>query len=125
MPGVQLGMQLSDFLLARLDGRPHIKPNVSPKTHERYGDLLNKNLAPLLGAKILSKPQPIKISEAFAKAIENGRRDGKGGLSPRTVHHMHRVLYSALDQAERWKMINRNPAALLEKRDVQRSSANR
>ena len=55
MRGVQLGMQLSDFLLAGLDGRPHIKPNVSPKTHERYGDLLNKNLAPLLGAKILSK----------------------------------------------------------------------
>ena len=51
MRGVQLGMQLSDFLLAGLDGRPHIKPNVSPKTHERYRDLLNKNL----GAKILSK----------------------------------------------------------------------
>jgi integrase len=30
---------------------------------------------------------------------------------------MHRVLYSALNQAERWKLINRNPAALLEKRD--------
>jgi integrase len=95
----------------------HIKPNVTPKTHERYGDLLNKNLAPLLGAKILSKLQPIDISEAYGKAIESGRRDGKGGLSPRTVHHMHRVLYSALNQAERWKLINRNPAALLEKRD--------
>jgi integrase len=41
----------------------------------------------------------------------------QGGLSPQTVHHMHRVLFSALDQAERWKMVNRNPAALLEKRD--------
>jgi integrase len=30
---------------------------------------------------------------------------------------MHRVLFSALDQAERWKMVARNPAALLEKRD--------
>jgi integrase len=61
--------------------------------------------------------QPIEISEAYAQALESGRRDGKGGLSPRTVHHMHRVLYSALNQAERWKLINRNPAALLEKRD--------
>ena len=84
----------------------HIKPNVSPRTHERYSDLLNKNLAPLLGAKILSKLQPIDISEAYGKALENGRRDGKGGLSPRTVHHMHRVLYSALGQAERWKLIS-------------------
>ena len=95
----------------------HIKPNVSPRTHERYEQIAIKNIAPLLGAKILSKLQPIDISEAYGKALENGRRDGKGGLSPRSVHHMHRVLYSALNQAERWKLINRNPAALLEKRD--------
>lgn len=95
----------------------HIKPNVSPRTHERYEQIATKNIAPLLGAKILSKLQPIDISEAYGKALENGRRDGKGGLSPRTVHHMHRVLYSALGQAERWRLIARNPAALLEKRD--------
>jgi integrase len=95
----------------------HIKPNVSPRTHERYEQIATKNIAPLLGAKLLSKLQPIDISEAYATALESGRRDGKGGLSPRTVHHMHRVLFSALDQAERWKLIVRNPAALLEKRD--------
>jgi hypothetical protein len=60
---------------------------------------------------------PIDISEAYARVLETGRRDGKGGLLPRTVNHMHRVLYSALNQAERWKIIVRNPAALLEKRD--------
>jgi Phage integrase, N-terminal SAM-like domain len=95
----------------------HIKPNVSPRTHERYQQIATKNVAPLLGAKVLSMLQPIDINEAYAKALEGGRRDGKGGLSPRTVHHMHRVLYSALSQAERWKLISRNPAALLEKRD--------
>jgi Phage integrase, N-terminal SAM-like domain/Arm DNA-binding domain len=95
----------------------HIKPNVSPRTHERYEQIATKNIVPLLGAKILSKLQPIDISEAYANAIESGRRDGKGGLSPRTVHHMHRVLFSALSQAERWKLIGRNPSALLEKRD--------
>ncbi len=95
----------------------HIKPNVSPRTHERYEQIATKNIGPVLGGKLLSKLQPIEISEAYAKALESGRRDGKGGLSPRTVHHMHRVLFSALDQAERWKLIVRNPAALLEKRD--------
>lgn len=95
----------------------HIKPNVSPRTHERYSDLLKKNLAPVIGAKLLSKLQPVEISEAYAKLLESGRRDGKGGLAPRTVHHIHRVLYEALGQAERWKIIARNPAALLEKRD--------
>jgi integrase len=95
----------------------HIKPNVSPRTHERYEQIALKNIAPLLGAKTLSKLTPIEISEAYAAALANGRCDGKGGLSPRTVHHMHRVLFSALDQAERWKIVARNPAAILEKRD--------
>jgi integrase len=95
----------------------HIKPNVSPKTHERYSDLLKKNLAPFLGGRILLKLQPIDISEAYSKILDSGRRDGKGGLSPRSVHHIHRALYSALNQAERWKLIGRNPAALLEKKD--------
>jgi hypothetical protein len=76
----------------------HIKPNVSPRTHERYEQIATKNIGPLIGAKTLSKLQPIDISEAYAKALESGRRAGKGGLSPRTVHHMHRVLYSALNQ---------------------------
>lgn len=95
----------------------HIKPNVSPRTHERYEQIAMKNIAPLIGGKPLLKLKPIEISEAYSSALASGRRDGKGGLSPRTVHHMHRVLFSALDQAERWKMVSRNPAALLEKRD--------
>ena len=107
-------LTLSQFLERWLE---HIRPNVSPRTYERYGQIATKNLDPLLGTKILSKLQPIEISQAYARALQSGRRDGHGGLSPRTVHHMHRVLYSALSQAERWKLIGRNPAALLEKRD--------
>ena len=87
----------------------HIEPNVSPRTHERYSQLLRKNLAPVIGGKLLSKLQPIDISEAYAALVRD--------LSPRTVQHCHRVLFSALSQAERWKLIARNPAALLEKRD--------
>ena len=87
----------------------HVKPNVSARTHERYSQLLMHNLAPLLGGKLLSKLQPIDISEAYAELVK--------ALSPRTVDHCHRALYPALRQAERWKLISRNPAALLEKRD--------
>jgi integrase len=39
-----------------------------------------------------------------------GRRDGSGGLSPRTVGHMHRVIKQALGQAVRWKELTHNPA---------------
>lgn len=94
----------------------HIKPNVSPATHERYTDLCLKNIVPLLGAVTLSKLKSVQISTAYATALASGRRDGKGGLSPRTVHHMHRVLSSALRQAVRWEMLAKNPADL-EKKD--------
>jgi len=90
----------------------HIKPNVSPRTHERYTEIATKNLSPLLGTVILTKLTPIRISAAYATALTSGRRNGKGGLSPRTVHHLHRVLNSALRQAVRWGLLNRNPADL-------------
>jgi integrase len=90
----------------------HIKPNVTPKTHERYTELATRNLVPLIGAVILTKLQSAQVSEAYAKALINGRADGKGGLSARTVHHLHPVLNQALRQAMRWGLLVRNPADL-------------
>lgn len=93
----------------------HIKANVAALTFERYCDLVRKNIVPLLGSAILSKLQMVQVSAAYAKATKSGRRDGKGGLSPRTVHHMHRVLKQALSQAVRWNLIVRNPADIPKK----------
>jgi len=93
---------------------------VSPRSHERYAEIARKNIAPLLGAVILSKLQPAQISNAYAKALASGRRDGKGGLSPRTVHHMHRVLKQALGQAVKWQLLARNPADAVEPPKVER-----
>ena len=95
----------------------HIKPNVAPRSHQRYEELALKNIAPLLGDVILSKLQPIQISGAYAKAVATGRRDGKGGLSARTVHHMHRVLRGALTQAVKWNLLIKNPCDMLERKD--------
>lgn len=100
----------------------HMKPQVAPKTHERYTELAEKNIAPLLGSAILSKLKPSLIDEAFAKALVSGRRDGKGGLSARTVHHMRRVLLKALKQAVTWEMLARNPAAITHAPKVERKA---
>ena len=88
----------------------HVKANVSPRTHERYSEIANKNIVPLLGEVKLNQLKPIQITEAYTKALAAGRRDGKGGLSPRSVTHIHRVLKQALKQAVRWEMLHRNPA---------------
>src|SRR5262249_10222726 len=54
------------------------------------------------------------------KALASGRRDGKGGLSARTVTHMHRVLREALQQAVRWQILARNPADAVKPPKVER-----
>jgi len=64
-----------------------------------------------LGAVLLPKLKPAQISEAYAKAMASGRRKRTGGLSPRTVHHVHVILKGALAQAVKWEMLVRNPAA--------------
>ena len=62
----------------------------------------------------------MQISDAYGKALANGRRDGTGGLSPRTVHHMHRVLKQAMAQAVRWQLIVRNPLDAVDPPKVER-----
>lgn len=99
----------------------HVKTQVSPRTHERYAELVHKNIAPVLGSATLSKLQPAQISMAYAKALKSGRRDGKGGLSARTVHHMHRILRQALQQAVRWQILARNPTDAVQAPKVERT----
>jgi len=101
-------MTVSAFLERWIE---HMQGQVSPRSHERYAELCRKNLTPLLGGLALTKLQPAHISQAYAKALTSGRRDGQGGLSARTVGHMHRVLHEALQHAVRWRMLPRNPAA--------------
>src|SRR5262249_40030505 len=89
--------------------------------HERYSEIARKGIAPLIGSVVLPKLQSARISSAYSKALTEGRRDGKGGLSPRTVGHMHRVLRQSLQQAVRWQMLARNPADAVRPPKVERS----
>jgi integrase len=98
----------------------HMQGQVSPRSHERYAELCRKNIAPLLGGLTLSKLQPAHISAAYAKAITSGHRKSGGGLSARTVTHMHRVLRQALQQAVQWQMLIRNPADLVKPPKIER-----
>jgi integrase len=102
----------------------HVKSQVSPKSHERYSEIMRKNVVPLIGAVVLTKLKPAVISEAYAKALESGRRDGTGGLSPRTVHHMHRLIRQSLAQAVKWELLTRNPADAVDPPRVERTAMN-
>lgn len=90
---------------------------VSPKTHERYAEIVNHFLTPALGNLPITKLAPAHIQEAYAALATGGRRDGKpGGLSPQTRCHIHRILSSALTRAVEQRLIARNPAEVFRRR---------
>jgi integrase len=96
-----------------------IEAEVSPKTHERYGELVRHFLIPELGALTLQRLTSVNIQSAYTKWATEGRRDGKpGGLSAQTRIHIHRVLYAALARATEHDppLLARNPANAFKKR---------
>lgn len=98
---------LGQFLDEWLD---FIKPSVAPKTHERYMEICQKGLAPLIGDVVLAKLKTDRIDGAFTKALTEARRGGDKPFAPRTVHHYRRVLIKALSQAVTWDRLAKNPA---------------
>jgi len=82
-------------LLANLDG---------------YQSIISRHLIPNLGRIPLTQLQPQHIQKYYAHALTDGRIDGKGELSARTVLHIHRVLFQALKYATRQGILIRNPA---------------
>ncbi len=91
-----------------------IRSQVSPKTYDRYADIVNKFLIPTFGNHLLNKLSPAIIQSAYNTWETSGRRDKKGGgLSPRTRLHFHRILSSALKHAVQLQLIARNHAAFV------------
>jgi integrase len=110
-------MTVGDWLKQWIEEARH---TVSPKTHERYSEIVNKHLVPALGVIGLSKLAPVHIQGFYSEALKSGRLDGKGGLSPQTVVHFDRVLHLALKRARKLRLIAVNPAEDVERPQVER-----
>jgi hypothetical protein len=90
-------MLVREYLQRWLDD--YAQHNCSSKTVERYADLIRNHISPALGSLKLRELKPFHLQELYSKALCEGRKDGNGGLSPRTVHHIHRLLHNALNSA--------------------------
>jgi integrase len=84
---------------------------ISPKTAERYFQLLDNQIAPHLGSKLIQKLKPAEIESWHTTLKTNGRKDSRGGISNRTIGHAHRVLSKALRDAVRYNEVLKNVAA--------------
>ncbi|MDX2027174.1 MAG: tyrosine-type recombinase/integrase [Alphaproteobacteria bacterium] len=101
-------IKVGEFLLQWLEA---VHSQVSPKTHERYAQLVRLYLIPTFGACVLHKLSPLAIQNAYNAWETSGRQDGKsGGLAPRSRLSIHRVFKQALKHAVQLQLILRNPA---------------
>jgi integrase len=96
----------------------YAKANVSPKTYERYEELVRLTIKPHAGNIVLDHLQPIQLQRLYSTLLQSGRKkkakSGKTGLSARTVLHVHRLLHQALKRAVKWQLLFRNPCDAVE-----------
>ena len=85
---------LATYLKGWLDNDTEL----SPKTRERYRQLVAHQVTPHLGRIRVSDLRPANVAEWHAILLRSGGVHG-GSLSPRTVTHAHRVLHRALERA--------------------------
>jgi integrase len=98
----------------------YAEPKVSPKTYERYEEIVRVHLKPALGACQLQQLSAADIQRFYRQAREGGRKQGAGGLSPQTIIHFHRLLREALGWAVKWQLILRNPTDAVVPESVER-----
>jgi integrase len=104
-PGRQtVGEFLEDWLTA-------VTPSLRPSTAASYEQTLRGWVIPRIGGLKLSALTSARLSALYGELLKSGRRDGKGGLSARSVAYAHRILVHALKDAVAWGLLARNPAA--------------
>jgi len=100
--------------------------HLSPKTFERYVDLLKTHVRPRLGAARLQKIKPSDFVALYTELVQSGRKIQKdpkkmSGLSPQTVAYIHRILHRAFGHALTWGLISFNPLSGIEPPRAQRT----
>lgn len=92
---------VADFVRARID-QWEASEEISARTAQRYRQLLENQIAPHIGGKVLRKLRPFDI-EAWHTSLRDT-------LAARTIGHAHRVLSKALRDAVRNDIVTRNVA---------------
>ncbi|MDP9224647.1 MAG: site-specific integrase [Actinomycetota bacterium] len=83
------------------------KPTLRASTYSSYDDILVVHLIPGLGHIAIAKLTPAEVQAFLNRKLASG-------LSPRRVQYIHAVLRRALRTAERWGMVSRNVAKLVD-----------
>ena len=97
---------------------------LSITTLDGYKQNIEKHIKTYLGSIELEKIMPLHLQNFYTDRLKNGRLDGKGGLSCKTVVTLHRIIHRALEQAVKWQLIIRNVADNVEPPKPKKYKAN-
>jgi len=97
--------KLGPFLRRWLD--EVARPTLRASTYSSYDDILRLHLVPGLGRIPIAKLAPDEVQSFLNAKLASG-------LSPRRVRYLHAVLRRALVTAERWGLVTRNVAKLVD-----------
>jgi integrase len=84
-----------------------VKPSVRAKTHESHARQVRVHIAPALGKIPLSKLTALHLQGFYQKMVG-------GGPAPSSVGRQHAIIHRALAKAERWRLVGRNVADLVD-----------
>ncbi|MGH8985359.1 MAG: tyrosine-type recombinase/integrase [Acidimicrobiia bacterium] len=101
---------LGEFLVQ--EWLPAIQARIRPSTWDSYARNLRLHVVPALGSERLQSITPARLNRFYAELLEEGRKNGPGGLAPKTVRYVHGILRKALADAVRWNRVQRNAADL-------------
>ena len=111
---------LGEYLTVWQTGR---KMSVAATTWERHNDFINLAIKHI-GAIKMTKLRAADLTAFYADLLSNGRVKGEGGLSPQTIHHVHRCISKALADAVAEDLLPKNPAAYAKRPQVEEREMN-
>ncbi|MDD4834009.1 MAG: site-specific integrase [Lutispora sp.] len=88
----------------------YIKPSIRPTTFSSYESISRIHIKPHIGHLLLKDLKAEHIQRLFNEKANNGRYDGLGGLSTRTIKYIHFLIKSALSQAIKMGFLDKNVA---------------
>ena len=109
-------LTLADWMRTWLN--TYCRNEVRASTLVNYEIYVDRHIAPRIGNIRLCDVNAIVFQQFFNDRQKNGRLNGQGGLSPKTIKNMYDMVHRCLDQAVKLEMISRNPtdAVVLPKR---------
>lgn len=76
-----------------------IRRRIRPSTFDSYAKNIAWHVLPSLGEQRLQALTATQLNDLYAELLRAGRRDGNGGLAPKTVRYIHGIIRKALADA--------------------------